>query len=236
MTMEPQPPADPPKRKVHSFEIDSILWWKQSGVWIVGIFVVVAFMMSQQPGRGGRKNGDQTQAVNNARQIGLALSEFQEKYGKFPDATTIAAVRKDTATDLNLGKKSANDFFRQLFATGIVQSETIFFAKIAGTHSADNNFTKTEALKKGECAFGYFLGATEADNPLRPVVATPLIPGTDQFDPKPFKGKAVILKMDNSVTSHTIDKEGHVRIDGRNLMDPQHPIWEGHPPVIAWPE
>jgi hypothetical protein len=63
-----------------------------------------------------------------------------------------------------------------------------------------------------------------------------MIPGTDRFDPKPFKGKAVILKMDNSVTSLSIDKAGHAILDGRNLMDPHHPIWEGHAPVIAWPD
>ncbi len=33
-----------------------------------------------------------------------------------------------------------------------------------------------------------------------------------------------------------IDKAGHIIIDGRNLMDPKHPIWDGHPPIIAWPE
>ena len=235
--MLPQPPPDDPTRTVGSFEFDSPLWWRKSGIWMVGIIMLVLiFLGSQRPRHGGHKRADQTQAVNNARQIGLALYEFQEEYGKFPDATTIAAVRQDTATDLNLGTKSANDFFRQLFATGIVQNEVMFYAKTAVTRKADNIFTKAEALKKGECAFAYFLGATKSDSLLRPVVAVPMIPGTDRFDPKPFKGKAVVLRLDNSVTFLTINNAGHAISNGMNLLNPANPFWGDKPPVIAWPD
>lgn len=70
----------------------------------------------------------------------------------------------------------------------------------------------------------------------RPLVVTPLIPGTDRFDPKRFDGKAIILRMDNSVSSMMIDKSGHVLLDGRNLLDPKHSIWSGLPPTLVWPE
>ncbi|NQX02749.1 hypothetical protein HQ447_18975, partial [bacterium] len=100
----------------------------------------------------------------------------------------------------------------------------------------DDNFAGGEALKKGECGFTYFLGATALDNPRRPLVVTPMIPGTDRFDPKPFKGLAIFLSVDNSVTRLNIDRAGHGIVDGRNVMDPHHPIWDGHAPVIAWPE
>jgi hypothetical protein len=112
----------------------------------------------------------------------------------------------------------------------------MFYAKISGTHKPDGVFTGARALEKGECGFTYLLGATMKSAPNRPLIVTPMIPGTDRFDPKRFDGKAVVLQMDNSVTSHTIDKEGHVLVDGRNLMDPKHPIWQGNAPVIAWPE
>ncbi|MEO5715416.1 MAG: hypothetical protein ABIT37_18200 [Luteolibacter sp.] len=224
-------------RRVQSFEFDSPLWWRKSGIWIVAIFAVVIFLMTQSPGGGGRKRAEQIEAVNNARQIGLALSAFEEKYGKRPDLSTIAAVQQNAATSLNLGTKSSNDFFRQLLASGIAQSEKMFYSQSTGTRKPDNIFTKAEALKKGECGFTYFLGAIRTDNPLRPIAVTPMIPGTDRFDPKPFQGKAVVLRADNSVTSITILlRDGHAVIDGRNLMDPNHPIWDGHPPVIAWPD
>jgi hypothetical protein len=182
------------------------------------------------------KSPDQTDAVNNARQVGIALFEFQTEYGKFPDASTIEVVKQQTSSDWDLGTKSSNDFFRQLLAVGISQGESIFHAKIAGARRPDNNFTQAEALQKGECGFTYLVGALESDSPSRPILIAPMIPGTDRFDPKPFEGKAVVLKLDNSVSSLPIDKDGHVIIDGRNMMDPHHLIWNGHAPVIAWPD
>ena len=178
----------------------------------------------------------QTEAVSNARQIGLALFEFENEYESYPSASTVAPVREATGTTLDLGTKSSNDFFRQLIGGNFTQSEKLFYAKISGARKPDDVIRGAEALKKGECGFTYFLGATKTDNPQRPLAVTPMIPGTDRFDSKPFKGKAIILKLDNSVTSMNIDKAGHVILDGRNLMDPQHPIWDGHAPGIAWPE
>jgi hypothetical protein len=235
MTQIPQPPPDKPSPQ--SFEFDSLSWWKRSGVWIVGILAVAVFGLFNQPRSRGRRGGHfQPEAVTNARQIGMALFEFETEYGKFPDASTIEKVREKTGTDMSLGTKSSNDFFRQLLATEIEQRESVFYARISDTQRADGVFTGTKALEKGECGFTYLLGASSQSNPKRPLVITPMIPGTDRFDPKRFDGKAVVLRMDNSVTSLTIDKDGHCLLDGRNLMDPQHPIWQGNAPTIAWPE
>jgi hypothetical protein len=178
----------------------------------------------------------QTEEVNNARQIGMALYEFETEYGKFPDATTIAAVRSKTGSTLPLGTTSSNDFFRQLMASGIAQSEAMFYAKGRGANKPDGLMDGSQALAKGECGFSYLMGLSSKGNPSRPIVVAPMIPGTDRFDPKPFEGKAVLLRLDNSATSLPIDKDGHVIVVGKNLFDPTNPIWEGKPPVIAWPE
>jgi hypothetical protein len=164
------------------------------------------------------------------------LFEFEKEFGRFPDADTITAVQAKTSTHLDLGKTSSNEFFRQLIASNITQSEAMFYAKINGARKPDNVISKAEALKMGECAFTYILGATELSSPGRPLVVAPMIPGTDRFDPKPFEGKAVILRMDNSVSWLNIDKAGYAIAHGGNLLDPSNPIWDGHPPVIAWPE
>lgn len=163
------------------------------------------------------------------------MLEFQEQYGKLPDVTTVA-IQSATATLAPLGKKTSNEFFRQLQAAGMTQSEAMFYAKINGTHKPDGRLDGSHLLEKGECGFTYFLGAVRSDNLTRPLVVTPMIPGTDRFDPQPFEGRAVILKMDNSVTMLPIDKDGHVVLYGTNMMDPHHPIWDGHAPVIAWPD
>jgi hypothetical protein len=237
ITMEPQSPVTVPKRKVHSFEFDSILWWKQSGVWIVGIFVVIGFIIYQQPGRGGRRKASHTEVVNNARQIGMALSEFQKEYGEMPNENTVVQVRQKTGKDLRLKLRSSNEYFRQLLASGTARNESVFYAQVSGNHKPDNVFTGATALAKGECGFTYLLGAPERCNPSRPILVAPMIPGTDRFDPKPFDGKALVLRMDNTAFLIPIAiKTGKVMKGRLNLMDPTNPIWEGKPPTIAWPD
>ncbi len=235
--MLPQPPPDAPAPPPSEAAVLSQKKWKW--LWVVGVgsllFLLLMGLANPRTIRSG-KNANQTKAVSNARQIGLALFEFETEYGKFPDATTIPAVRKETGTLLSLGTTSSNDFFRQLIAADIVASEAMFYAKTAGSRKPDNVFSGARALEKSECGFTYLMGATIPGNPGRPIVVAPMIPGTDRFDPKPFDGKAVLLKADNSVTSLPIDKHGHVFLNGRNLMDPHHPIWDDHAPTIAWPE
>ena len=180
---------------------------------------------------------DQTEAVNNARQIGLALFEFENDYGTYPDSNTAVAVAAKTGSGLSLGTTSSNDFFRQLIVAYMPSSERMFYARIKGANHPDNVITGSDALKKGECGFTYLMPPPfEIHNFQRPLVVTPMIPGTDRFDPKPFGGDAILLRADNSAISVPIDKSGHVMIDGKNLMSTSHPIWEGHPPVIAWPD
>ncbi|HEX7261859.1 MAG TPA: hypothetical protein VF258_08600 [Luteolibacter sp.] len=164
----------------------------------------------------------------------MNLCEFEAEYGKFPDATTIAAVRKKSGSTLPLGTKSSNDFFRQLLAAGIAKTESIFYDKIKNVLKPDGVESGGDAIAKGECGYAYLSGLSSKGNPSRPLVVTPLIPGTDRFDPTRFDGKAVILKMDNSVSSHPIDKAGHVIIGGVNILDPTHPVWGSDKPVLVW--
>lgn len=233
--MLPQPPPNAEAPLPSEAALLSRRKWR----WLLGVggfSVLVVLLLAAPWFIRVHPHTDRTVAVSNAKQIGFALFAFEGEYGKYPDTTTIAAIRSKTSTLLPLGTKSSNDFFRQLIAADVVHSERFFYAKTAGSRKPDGIITTTEALKAGECGFTYFLGATAKDNPRRPVVVTPMIPGTDRFDSKIHKGKAVILKMDWSVISLPIDKDGHVIVDGRNLMDPHHPIWDGHAPVIAWPE
>jgi hypothetical protein len=234
--MLPQPPPNAPAPPPSDAAIQSRIKWNwlvgAGSLSIFGLFVLLTIPMTVR----SYKNTDQTEAVSNARQIGLALFEFDAEYGKFPDATTIAAVQKKTGSPLPLGTKTSNDMFRQLLASDIVQSEQMFYAFVQGGRKPDGVISPASALEKGECGFSYLAGLSSTGNPSRPLVVTPLIPGTDRFDPKRFDGKAIILRMDNSVTSVNIEKNGHVLLDGRNLLDPKHPIWSGAPPTIVWPE
>jgi type II secretory pathway pseudopilin PulG len=204
----------------------------------IGIIVMIAMlagltapMVIRQ-----RKKADQTEAVSNARQIGLALMEFESDYGRFPDASTAPTVATKTSTPEITGT-SSNDRFRQLFQADITQSEVMFYAKSTGTRKPDGMITSDQAVAPGECGFGYVENIRADDGIPRPLAMAPFVKGRAEFDPKPFDGKAVILWSDNSVRSETINRiTGEVIIDGQNLLDPAHPIWGGVPPSLLLPE
>jgi prepilin-type N-terminal cleavage/methylation domain-containing protein len=163
-----------------------------------------------------RKKADQTEAVNNAKQIGLAMFEFSDAYGSFPDSTTGEQVTENTGTTLTFAGGASNDFFRQLIAAEISQSEAMFYAKTNYTKKPDNVYnTSSNALSAGEVGFGYIMNGetafSTAGNPSRPIVAAPLAgtttPATDgTFDVDMYDSKAVVLRIDNSVQSLNVLK------------------------------
>lgn len=240
MTMLPQPPPDAPAPPPSAPAIRSRRKWRS--LWIVGMasVIVLAFMLRDKY-REQQLSANRQEAIANLRSMWFALFEFETAYGEYPSERTAKLVRDNTETRLPLGNKSSNDFLRQLFAAEIVGGEGLFYAAIPGCHKPDYLMGPTQALAKGEVGFSYIVGLSSAGNPKRPLVVTPLVPGTNRFDPKPFGGYAVILPIDGSITRtgpfHPINKNGEV-IDasGKHILDPANPIWGGVKPVIAWPE
>ncbi len=183
-----------------------------------------------------RKNTDQTEATSNARQLGLALFEFEAQYGAFPGTSTRALVEKDHGTTIDLTGTSSNALFRQLFAADITQAEAMFYAKTRDSRRPDGIITMGNLLEKGEVAFAYISNVSTKDHPAVPVAVTPIIPGTTRFDPKPLEGFAVVLRLDCSVTSYRIAKDGHIYDKGIDLLSAKHPVWKGKAPDIRYPE
>jgi type II secretory pathway pseudopilin PulG len=204
----------------------------------IGIIVMIAMlagltapMVIRQ-----RKKADQTEATSNARSFGLALTEFESEYGRFPDASTAALVANETNTPAITGS-SSNARFRQMIQAGLIGTENSFYAKAAGTMKPDGDVSGDNAVAPGECGFGYVENIRADDGIPRPLAMAPFVKGRAEFDPKPFDGKTVILWSDNSVRSETINRiTGEVIIDGQNLLDPAHPIWGGVPPSLLLPE
>ena len=172
-----------------------------------------------------QKAAARTEAISNAKQVGLALLEFDQEYGSFPDNDTAEEVAASTGTDLNLSGDTSNDYFRQLIAYGI-QSEDIFFTKTAYTRKPDNVINASNALEAGEVGFGYvMLDATTAQNtsgnPGRPVLVTPLLDASTQweFDADPYGDKAVILRLDNSAKALQVrDSDKNVTVGGGKTL------------------
>ena len=183
-----------------------------------------------------RKKADQTEAISNARSFSLALYEFEADYGSFPNAATAPLVA-DYSNNPEITGSSSNARFRQLFDAGITQSEQMFYAKSSGSQKPDGNISPDNLLAPGECGFGYIENIRTDDKTPRPIAMAPFKPGSDEFDPTPFDGKAVILWSDSSVRSLPIDRtNGEAILDGRNLLDPTHPVWGGTPPSLLLPE
>lgn len=168
-----------------------------------------------------RKKADQTEATSNARQIGLAMFEFETEFGSFPDADTADVVNEQNPDgDIESDTADANGFFKQLFRANITQSEQMFFVKTGATIKPDGAITNTECLEGGENGFAYIMngdqGLSTAGNPSRVIAATPLIEGETNFNPDPFDNKAVILRIDNSATSVNINAAGEALVSGGN--------------------
>jgi prepilin-type N-terminal cleavage/methylation domain-containing protein len=191
------------------------------------------------------RKADQTQAVSNARQVGMALFEFEGEYNSFPDDSTAVTVKEATDTALVTGN-SANDRFRQLFRAGIIQSEEVFYTKTSYTKKPDNVTENDKALAKGEVGFGIIMttdnkGLSASGNPSRPIMATPFTAALNkpEFDIDAYLGKAVILKADNSVASEIIVPTSKaVKMGGKNILqDGEGTVWGPSNPVkFAYPE
>jgi hypothetical protein len=176
------------------------------------------------------------------RQLGLALFEFECEYGRFPDSGTIQKVKASAPdSDFLLGQSFSNDYFRQLMATEIVTSESMFYARSQNPRRPDNMMKGGKALDTGECAFAYISGlSSSTDLPTTPIALFPLVPGEKLFDyelcEKYYDGMAFILLIDNSVKIVSVDKSGHVYLNGKDLFDPAQPFWRGKKPDVKWPE
>lgn len=178
----------------------------------------------------------------NMKSLAFALHQFDSDYGGFPNAESARLVVEQTDSKWRLGAGSANEIFRQLIASGICDGEHLFYARIPGAHEPDNDDSVPEkALAKGEVGFSYILGPSPDSPAETPVVVTPLVPGTNRFDPKPFKGRALVMRVGDfsydDIDVLPINSHGEV-IDssGKHLLAADHPIWGGKAPVIVWPE
>ena len=195
-----------------------------------------------------RKKADQTEAVSNSRQIGIAMLEFEVEYGSFPDADTLEQL-DEIFDDPDVQGEAGNDsngYFKQLMQAGITQSEQMFFAKTGFTVKPDGDISSDEeALSEGEVGFGYILngdqGLSSAGNPARVITATPLNENGDAFVGDPFDNKAVLLKIDNSVSSANIritdddNNEGDAIVGGDSILDSSNAVWGSVDPEIIAP-
>jgi len=187
--------------------------------WVLCVFALASVglfsSVSAQQGKKGsgylgllmksKTNAYAQAATNNAKQLFLLLFEFDQDFGEFPSDKTAVG-------DLAAYKgEHANDYLGQLIAGGYTKSEEIFYVKggAATVKKPDNDIsTKDKTLEAGECGFAYYKGQSTAANGKLPLLMTPMMGQGFTFDPKPFKGIAIVLHLDGSIARYAIDEQG----------------------------
>lgn len=184
-------------------------------VWILGAMILIAFAVAVRPVIIKQKKAvAQVKALSGLRQIGGSLFEFDSEYGGFPDDATALKLPEKARAGFQLTGEHSNDYFRQLIVVGL-KSEKPFWCKTSfSPDKPDDDFSPSRALQAGEVGYTYIMAAPgvaqkNSDDPGRPVVvAASKFGGAPwTFDSEVYGGKAVVLKLDNSVATLNIHEE-----------------------------
>jgi len=196
-----------------------------------------------------KKEGDRAEATANIRQIGMALFSFEQDYSSYPCNATAVEVRNNNPdAGFTFGSTYSNDFFRQLIAAGQIDSEMQFYCKTPYTRKPDNVMTQGKCLGPGECGFAYIMATSteplsSSGNSRRPLLAAAVYNGLTNgtFDPDVYAKKAVIFRIDQSVSAESVrpsDKKVLVG-GGKTLMQggDKDTVWGTDiNPIIKAPE
>ena len=165
------------------------------------------------------KKAPQITTMSNLTQVGILLLEFDNEFGCYPNDETAS---KDPDLKDYTGQYS-NDYLGQILAAGLIDSEEIFYAQLEENpkRSVDNDFsTKAKTLESGECSFAYIKGLSASDRSSTPVLLTPMTGDGLKFDPEPYKGRALVLRIDGSVVSYQINTDGYAILpNGKNIFE-----------------
>ncbi|NWK57670.1 type II secretion system protein [Verrucomicrobiaceae bacterium N1E253] len=188
------------------------------------------------------KKADMATATHNAKQLHLALFEFDQDYGFFPDSADSAG--------LGASGNTANDVLRQLFLNGNVTSEENFYAKTAFSKQPDGDVGNesndyNNALDNGEVGFLYIDDQSTGGNSSRPLLAAPLMssggaPTAMLFDKDIYGGKMMVLRIDGSVKQYRVDKTSNqarttVNNSQVDIFATQNPVWDDTAPQPLYP-
>lgn len=196
-----------------------------------------------------KKNADKAKTINNARQIGIALSEFDNMFGSYPSDDT-RQILEDENIEVPDGDHS-NAYFSQLILSKAISGEKIFYAKgVRGVTKEGDDITSSrdKVLERGECGFGYvMLSDNEAlsssySQPSTPLVVAPLKEGGTNpvFNTTAYNNECVYLRGDSSVATNRLTEEGKAALVGQRGKDlfstGEDTIWEDDEPEVKAPD
>lgn len=202
---------------------------------------IVEEMKKEAQAAADLKKGDITALMKNIYPL---LEAFNEDFGTFPDESSVTES-EDLATQVkHLAKQSSNRYLAMLIAAGYTNAEQeVFFSPpfpAAHVVKADKIVTTGKLLEAGECSFTYNLGLSMDSLGSTPLLMFPVAVGNETFDSKACEGKAYVLRVDGSITTHEVSEDGKVMVEGKSFFDPAQPYWGGKmnlcAPLVKKPE
>ena len=178
------------------------------------------------------------EAINNAKQVKLALDVFALDFdGQFPNEDTAEYLAKG-----GTGTTYSNDFFRQLFLSGVTESEIIFWVKnspAAGSNSAPDDKVKEggrmqpqEILQDGDVHWAYISEQTNLDTTSRPLLIDGYEKNTSEWDPDLWENKVIVVRIDGSTKAMRMRLSDGKVLDGskNDILSSQADAWDGDSP------
>jgi hypothetical protein len=179
-----------------------------------------------------------TEATNNLRNLVIFLFAYEDEFGAFPSPENAPKLAEERGIDFG-PTTTSNDLLGLLLRGGFTNSEEIFYCRHSRLpNKKPDNVTEpiSHILEPGECGFSYVAGLSTTSPGECPILLGPMIPGTTRFDSDVFNGRAVLLRVDQSVKQYELDKEGRIILpNGLDLFDPAQPFWAGQTPDLRHP-
>lgn len=160
-----------------------------------------------------QERGNQTKALSNAKQVGLALKLYaSDNDGNFPQGPKTG---DPTVSDPSILPTSANVALGYLLPD-YVTTETIFYVPKSGwtPGQPDDNITGAEKLKAGENHWAYVPKLNDTSNPRFPLIADGFSTSVGVYTNDPaqkggvWKGKkAIVIRVDQSGALETVNKD-----------------------------
>jgi len=202
---------------------------------------IVEEMQKETQAAADLKKGDITALMKNIYPL---LEAFNEDFGTFPAESFLEDSEEIEAKVKHLAKQSSNRYLAILIAAGYTNAEQeVFFSPpfpAAHVVKADKIVTTGKLLEAGECSFTYNLGLSMASLGSTPLLMFPVAVGNVTFDSKACEGKAYVLRVDGSITTHKVEADGKVMVDGKSFFDRAQPYWGGKmnlcAPLVKKPE
>ncbi len=204
---------------------------------VIAIIVALASMATPQIFK-ALKRAAVAEAVNNAKQVKLALDSFATDFdGQYPSDDTAEYVAEG-----GTGTTYSNDYFRQMFLAGSTELETVFWVKnsaVAASAAPDNEIKRggriqaDMVLEEGDVHWAYVTDQTNLDTGSRPLILDGYKKDTSEWDPDTWDNKVIVLRIDGSCKPTRMRVSDGKVLDwkGKDILSAQADAWDGESPT-----